>query len=562
MSKLRVLVVGGYGAFGGRLVALLEDEPRLTLIVAGRSVRRAEDFGRGRLPRARLEAAAFDRGANLAAQLEALAPAVVVDASGPFQGYGEGRYGLIEACIAARIHYLDLADGADFVAGVGVLDAPARAAGVFCLAGASSFPVLTAAAVRRLAHDLQHVDAISAGIAPLPFGGVGENVIRAIASYAGQRVTLRRNGVEAHAVAFAEQMRFTIAPPGRVPVESRLFSLVDVPDLRVLAELWPDLESVWMGAAPVPEILHRALIACAHLVRLGLVRSLSPLAPLMYYMTTVLRWGEHRGGMFVAVRGRTAGGGTAERSWHLLAEGDDGPMIPVMAVEAVVRALLDGRVPQPGARAAIRDVELADYERLFTRRRIYTGTRDDAMAGPLYARLLGESRNDLPAEIRDMHDLRSTLMARGTANVERGTGFIARAVATAMRFPATANETPVAVRFTVADGVETWTRSFGNRTFSSAQFAGEGRNAQLLCERFGALTFAMALVVEGGRLWLVPRRWSAFGIPLPMWLCPRANAYESVENGRFRFHVEIRHLLTGLIVRYEGSLASPEQSAG
>jgi saccharopine dehydrogenase-like NADP-dependent oxidoreductase len=179
MSELRVLVVGGYGTFGGRIVALLEDEPRLTLIVAGRSLSRAEQFVRTRRPRARLEAAVFDRNANVAAQLAGLAPAVVVDASGPFQSYG---YGLVEACIAARIRYLDLADGSDFVAGVGVLDAQARAAGVFCLAGASSFPTLTAAVVRRLAQDLQHVDTIRAGIAPLPSGGVGENVIRAIAS--------------------------------------------------------------------------------------------------------------------------------------------------------------------------------------------------------------------------------------------------------------------------------------------------------------------------------------------------------------------------------------------
>src|SRR5688500_7057761 len=99
MSELRVLVVGGYGVFGGRVVAVCEDEPRWTLIVAGRSLRRAEEFVRGRRPRARLEAAVFDRGANAAAQLAALAPAVVVDASGPFQAYG---YGLIEACIAAR----------------------------------------------------------------------------------------------------------------------------------------------------------------------------------------------------------------------------------------------------------------------------------------------------------------------------------------------------------------------------------------------------------------------------------------------------------------------------
>ena len=557
MSELRVLVVGGYGVFGGRVVALLEDEPRLTLIVAGRSLRRAEDFIRARRPKARLEAAAFDRGGNAAAQLAALAPDVVVDASGPFQGYGDGRYGLVEACIAARIHYLDLADGSEFVAGIAVLDAAAKIAGVFCLAGASSFPVLSAAVVRHLAKDLERVDTIRAGIAPLPYGAVGENVVRAIASYAGQRVRLRRNGTTGHAVAFGEQMRFTIAPPGRVPVNNRLFSLVDVPDLLMLAELRPEVDNVWMGAAPVPEIAHRALIACARLVRFGWVRSLSPLAPLMYSMASVIRWGEHRGGMFVAVRGRTAAGGTAERSWHRLAEGDDGPMIPAMAVEAVVRGLLDGRAPRPGALAALRELELADYERLFARRRIYTGTRDDGLAAPLYERLLGTALRELPAPIREMHHVRSGLVARGTANVERGASVAARIVAALLRFPTTATETPVTVRFTVSDGVETWTRSFGEREFSSTQFAGQGRDERLLCERFGALTFAMALVVDGGRLSLVVRRWSLFGIPLPMWLCPRADAYEDVEAGRFRFHVEIRHALTGLIVRYRGSLSSP-----
>lgn len=76
-----------------------------------------------------------------------------------------------------------------------------------------------------------------------------------------------------------------------------------------------------------------------------------------------------------------------------------------------------------------------------------------------------------------------------------------------------------------------------------------------MCERFDPLSFAMALVAEGDRLALVLRRWSLLGLPLPMWLCPRSSSYETVENGRFRFHVEIAHPLTGLIVRYQGWLS-------
>ena len=101
---------------------------------------------------------------------------------------------------------------------------------------------------------------------------------------------------------------------------------------------------------------------------------------------------------------------------------------------------------------------------------------------------------------------------------------------------------------------ETWTRTFAGKAFSSDQFAGRGRSERLLCERFGPLTFAMALVADGLRMRLVLRRWTVFGVPLPMWLCPRSDSYETAEDGRFRFHVEIGHRLTGLIVRYQGWL--------
>lgn len=466
---------------------------------------------------------------------------------------GEGRYRLIEACIEARVHYLDLADGSDFVAGVSAFDTAAKAAGVMVLSGVSSFPVLTAAVVRRLSTGMARVDSIRGGIAPSPFAGVGENVVRAIASYAGRPVQLRRGGKTAEGNPLTEQMRYTIAPPGRVPVRNTLFSLVDVPDLRALQALWPEAKSIWMGAGPVPEVLHQALIGLAWLVRAGLVQSLAPLAPLMHWATNRLSWGEHRGGMFVAVEGADAEGKAIRRSWHLLAERDDGPLIPSMAVEAIVRKALAGRMPGPGARAAVRDVELENYEALFAGKTIHTGFRDDTGKGKaLYPDLLGDAWESLPAEIRAMHE--GAAMAQGRASVERGGRIISRLMARLVGFPAAGTDIPVSVRFDTDKDGETWTRTFGTLRFSSWQFAGIGRSERLLCERFGPLTFAMALVVDGNRLRLVLRRWSFLGLPLPMWLCPRSNAYEAVEEGHFRFHVEISHPVAGLIVRYRGWL--------
>ena len=123
--------------------------------------------------------------------------------------------------------------------------------------------MLTAAVVRRLARGMTRVDAISGGIAPSPYAGVGLNVIRAIAGYSGKPIALVRDGKKTVAYGLTEWRRYTIAPPGRLPLGSIRFSLVDVPDLQVLPDLWPGLRDIWMGAGPVPEILHRALNVCA-----------------------------------------------------------------------------------------------------------------------------------------------------------------------------------------------------------------------------------------------------------------------------------------------------------
>src|ERR1700728_994386 len=150
-SEFRILIVGGYGIFGGRLVELLEDDARLTLLIAGRSLESARKYCEQR-PKAaaKLIPTLFDRARHDATQLVALGASVVVDASGPCQAYGSNGYRLIEQCIACKVNYLDLADGSDFVAGISKFDAAARAAGVYVLSGVSSFPVLTAAVVNRL----------------------------------------------------------------------------------------------------------------------------------------------------------------------------------------------------------------------------------------------------------------------------------------------------------------------------------------------------------------------------------------------------------------------------
>ena len=172
-QRTRILILGGYGKFCGQLAELLCDEPAAELIIAGRSAPKADAFCDRLPPSANPVAAAIDRDGNIEDHLEVFSPDIVIDASGPFQAYGDDPYRVAKAAISVGAHYLDFADGTDFVRGIVQLDDPARAAGVAVLSGVSSFPVLTAAIVRHLARGLDRIDSIMGGIAPTPFAGVG-----------------------------------------------------------------------------------------------------------------------------------------------------------------------------------------------------------------------------------------------------------------------------------------------------------------------------------------------------------------------------------------------------
>jgi len=541
IPNLKILILGGYGVFGGRLAELLSDIPAIDLIISGRDLSRAKAFCAAYEGVARIHPLALDR-ADIVEGLRAQKPDLVVDASGPFQNYGVDSYRVISACIDAGTDYLDFADASDFVAGVSQFDAT----------GVSSFPVLTAAVLREMAKTMDIVS-VEGGVAPSPRAGIGLNVMRAVTSYAGAPVKLRRNGRLLYGIGLAESMRFTVAVPGRLPLRNTRFSLVDVPDLQVIPPEHPAMTDIWMGAGTVPETLLRALnVLATARYKLGLP-SLEPLSGLFHRVLNRTRFGEHRGGMFVRAR-EIADGREVERSWHLLAEGDAGPYIPSMAAEGVIRKMLAGERPAPGARSAVRALELADYDALFRPRTIFTSFRERIADAPLYRKVLGTAFSALPPRLQELHDSTASRQWKGFGEVRRGRGPLAAIAAAFVGFPKAAARVPVTVTFTPKNDAERWTRTFDGKSFSSLQWAGTGRNEHLLMERFGIATFALALVVEGGRLFLVPRRWSVLGIPMPRFLLPSGSTFEAEEDGQFCFNVEISMPLIGLIVAYKGRL--------
>ena len=554
---LRILILGGYGVFGGRLAELLKDLPNIEIYICGRNLARATIFCNNYAGPAKVTPLCVER-TELSDTLLKFRPDVVVDASGPFQLYSQSNagdpYTVIKSCLKARVNYMDLADGADFVLAVPKFIMQAKEAGIFILSGVSSYPVLTSAVIKDIAKNMK-VHSVEGGIAPSPFAGIGLNVMRAVISYAGGPVKLQRNGKQEIAYGLTESMRFKIAPPGKLPLNNIHFSLVDVPDLQIIPKQIKTVQTIWMGAGPVPETLHKALNVLAKIRKKFKLNAFTRFAPLFYRVLNLMKFGDHRGGMFVKATG-TSDGKEVERTWHMIAEGDDGPYIPSMAVEGIIRKMLAGKAPKIGARIATKELTLKDYDTLFEGKSIYYGFRDlQEHSVPLYRHVLNTVYDRLPEAVQELHGSNETRTWSGTAQILRGENPLANIVAILIRFPKTANATPVTVTLTPkVDGSELWERNFGGKKFSSIQRLGKGRQEHLLMEKFGPVEVAIALIIEDDKLYLETKNWTFLGIPMPKFLMPGGETFETEENGYFVFNVEIKAPILGLIVAYKGRL--------
>ena len=275
---------------------------------------------------------------------------------------------------------------------------------------------------------------------------------------------------------------------------------------------------------------------------------------LFYWVLNRMKFGEHRGGMFMEASGKI-NGQDATQSWHLLAEGDDGPYIPSMAIEIIIRKYLEGQKPATGARPAVNALELTDYDAAFQNRTIKTGWHSDQKPNAtLYEKILNTAYQDLPKQVQKIHGSNDTRRWSGFARATGGNTIFARLIAKLIGFPKDNDNLPVTVTFTPNGTGELWERNFDGKRFHSYQDIGTGQNSRLLTEKFGIITVALAVLVKNDRLYLQPRRWSCLGIPLPKSLLPKGDSYETQNDEKFHFNVKVEAPIIGLIAAYQGWL--------
>ena len=538
----RVLVIGGAGVFGARLVAGLLARTELHVIVAGRNPRR--------LPTAtsRLSPLLLDVATVTAESLAATGAFLVADAAGPYQG---SSYRLARAAIAAGLHYVDLADARDFVAGFPALHAAASAAGIVALTGASSTPALSNAVLDELTQGWRRVDHIDIAISPGNRAPRGLSVIRSILSYAGRPVRVFTAGAWADMPGWGMLIRRDLPALG-----PRFLSLAETPDLDIVPRRLRVTDTALFRAGLELPALHLGLWLASLLVRARLLSSLAPMArPVRTLAAAFTPFGTDRGGMLVEATGLDAQGTAMRATWSLLAEAGDGPAIPTLPALAAIRALADGRLRTPGAFACAGILPLDDIQAEFAPHRITTQIRTQPAPPALYARILGAAFASLPAPIQHVHNPGWGSRLAGTAMVEGPGSKLAHLVAAIFRFPPAGQAVPITVRITPCAEGETWRRDFAGKRFTSVLSARDRPGH--ISERFGLLTFHLRLHTGPTGITGMPvTAWRCGPFPMPLFLAPTSIVSESAdEAGRFRFDVAL-YLPFGLgrLVRYRGWL--------
>jgi saccharopine dehydrogenase-like NADP-dependent oxidoreductase len=349
-----VLVLGGYGFFGGRICETLVGSPGIHLLIGGRDLAKAQAAA-NQLGLNIEQGIAIDaQAADLSQRLIALQVDTLIHTAGPFQGQD---YAVARAAITAGANYIDLADGRDFVAGITELDELARERGVFVTSGASSLPALSSAVVDRYLHRFARLDSINSGIgsgARAP----GLATMKGVFGYCGKPFQQLKAGRWQATYGWLDLQRYRFPKP----IGARYLGSCDVPDLVLFPKRYTSVQTVTFHAGFASAPGHLFVWAASQLVRFGLLSSLAQwVTPLHKISQWLEPFVSDKGGMFVQLKGIATDDQPLALVWHLVAAQNQGPHIPCGASIALAQKLTRGEALPHGAMPCMGLLSVEEY---------------------------------------------------------------------------------------------------------------------------------------------------------------------------------------------------------
>lgn len=346
----RVLIIGGYGNFGSFISRSLAKQANINLVIAGRSLNKAQSLAK----EISAEAVVIDIHDNLETRLQEIKPDIVIHTSGPFQSQG---YDVAEACIQCGAHYIDLADGREFVSGIGDLDEKAKQAGTLVVSGASSVPCLTSALIDYYRGEFELLEGLDYGITTAQKTTRGVATTAAILSYTGKPFKTLVDGEEKDVYGWQGLRARKYSGQGW-----RLLGNCNVPDLELFPKMYPELKTVQFYAGLELPFIHLTLWALSWLVRIGVVKNLEPLAPQLLKLSFLFDWlGSANSGFHMDLTGKDENGENKTIKFELTARSGDGPFIPCMPAILLAKKLANDEIKDKGAIPCVGVITKKEY---------------------------------------------------------------------------------------------------------------------------------------------------------------------------------------------------------
>lgn len=343
-----IIVLGGYGNFGKRISRALVKK-QIPILIAGRDEMKARALAAelGGLA----DIAIFDVQSEFETKLKEYAPRVVINTCGPFQG---ADYSVAKTCIAHETHYIDLADGRDFVRDISKLDEVAKNANVAIISGASTVPGLSSAIVEEFKNNFACIEEMIFGIAPGQGAERGLATTKGILSYVGKRLKPFAGNENPYGW---QDLYFQKYPE----LGFRLMANCDIPDLDLLPQKY-GIRKIRFSAGLELGILHIGLWLISHLIKFGLKIELVNFAKPMLRIADVLNpFGSDDGGMHVILRGTDEDGRHKEIKWFIVAKNGDGPQIPTIPAIVLAQKLFNDQFEKRGAMPCVGQITKDEY---------------------------------------------------------------------------------------------------------------------------------------------------------------------------------------------------------
>ena len=161
----------------------------------------------------------------------------------------------------------------------------------------------------------------------------------------------------------------------------------------------------------------------------------------------------------------------------------------------------------------------------------------------------------LAPELQELHQHGGVLAGQVDVVLGKGiAGFLGRRLSKKLNLPA-AGANDLRVTISHSDVGLHWDRTFNNTsemksTFEPINTISDG----YWVEKTGPLHMRLTVDIKNQGWYWRCLSFRLFGVPLPVWLFPKSQAYKYIEDGEYKFYVGFEAPLIGLLLSYSGIL--------